>query len=151
MVRTLTTTAILVVSLTAGCADQTEAYCDTLADNRQVLTDLADTAASPGGNIFERSLPVFDELREAAPDTLVDEWDTFIFAWEGLAATFEAAGVDPSEYRGGATPEITAQDRSAIEDAAEHLNSSRVVDATTAIEQQALDVCDVDLTDSPLR
>ena len=151
MVRTLTAASLLLVAATAGCTDRAEAYCETLAENRQVLTDLADSAVEPGAeNVFETSLPVFDELRDAAPDALTDEWDTFIFAWEGLAAAFEAAGVNPSEYHPEATPEISAQDQAAIEGAAEELSSPRVRDATTAIEQHALDVCDVDLTGSQL-
>lgn len=150
MVRTLTAASLLLAAGATGCADRTEAYCDTLAENRQVLTDLADTAAEPGGNIFATSLPVFDKLRDAAPGALTDEWDTFIFAWEGLAAAFEDTGVDPGKYRPDATGGISGSDRSRIQDAAEQLDSPRVLDATTAIEQHALDVCDVDLTGSQL-
>jgi hypothetical protein len=130
----------------AGCASDTESYCATLKDQEQTLTGLARSSGEPRDGLFEESLAVFRDLRDEAPDDLRDEWDTYVFAWEGVAESFADAGVGPQDYRPGeAPPGVPAQQVRAIELAAEQLRSDRVVDAGTGIERHASDVCKVDL------
>ena len=137
---------MLVLASVSGCADQTEKYCNTLEDQQQALTDLAKNADKPGSDLFGESLAVFEELRDEAPDDMVDEWDTFVFAWQGLADAFDEAGVDPGKYQPvNRPPGVSDAEAKAIEGASLELASSRVVDAGDGIEQHARDVCKVDL------
>lgn len=136
---------LLLVGALSGCASETEEYCDSLADQKQVIADLAGEANKPQADLFD-SLPVFRELRDDAPGDMADEWETFVFAWEGLADAFDAAGVSPDEYDPGDTSSGVSKEQSrAIEDAAQELRSTRVVDAVGEVEQHANDVCNVDL------
>ena len=142
----LLASGMLVLVSLSGCADQTEKYCSTLEDDKQALTDLAKNADEPGSDLFGESLAVFEELRDEAPDDVADEWDTFVFAWQGLADAFDEAGVDPGEYQPGKKPPgVSDEEAKAIEGAALELASPRVADAGDGIEQHARDVCKVDL------
>lgn len=146
MRRALLASGILVLASASGCADQTEKYCSTLKDDKQALTDLAKNADKPGSDLFGESLAVFEELRDDAPDDIIDEWDTFVFAWQGLADAFEEAGVDPRDYQpANRPPSVSDAEAKSIEGASLELASPRVVDAGDGIEQHARDVCKVDL------
>ncbi|HET6624950.1 MAG TPA: hypothetical protein VFG63_01040 [Nocardioidaceae bacterium] len=133
----------------SGCSSATETYCASLADEKQTLTDLAGSAQAPGADAFADSLTVFRRLRDDAPGDIRDEWDTYVFAWEGVTDAFTAAGVNPQDYTPGttqgSTPGVTEEQARAIEDAAAELRSPRVLDAGKGIEQHARDVCKVDL------
>lgn len=135
---------LVLVSL-SGCADQTEKYCGTLEDRRATLTDLAKSADRPGSDFIGESLAVLEDFRRDAPDDVVDEWDTVVFAWQGLADAIEAAGVDPGDYRpGNRPPGVSDAEAKTTADAALELASPRVTDAGDGIEQHADDVCAVD-------
>lgn len=138
--------AVAVVAL-AGCSsDGTESYCDALSDQQDRLHALADGAGDPGTDVFGESLEIFEDLRAQAPSDVEDEWDTLVFAWQGLADAFERAGTTPQEYDPQNPPAgIDEADAKALEDAAADLASPRVTDAGDGIEQHALDVCKVDL------
>lgn len=150
-VRTTRLSRVLVVGLlaglsSAGCSSRTESYCDTLQNERQTLTGLATSAGRSGGALFDDSLEVFESLRDQAPDDIRDEWDTYVFAWQGVAAAFDRAGTTPQEYGAGDRPRgVSAAEAEAIEDAAGDLSSDRVQEAARGIEQHARDVCKVDL------
>jgi len=138
--------ALLTLAGLAGCASTTERYCGTLEDERQTLTDLAKASGRPDGDLFVDSLALFGKLRDASPDDVRDEWDTFVFAWEGMVDAFDRAGLSPAGYTPGETPPgVSAEQVDAITDASANLGSRRVLDAGTGIEQHARDVCDVDL------
>jgi len=146
MRRALLAGGMLVLASVSGCADQTEKYCSTVKDDQQELTDLRKNAGKPGNDFFGESLAVLEGFRDEAPDDIVDEWDTIVFGWQGLAEAIEAAGVDAGEYQAGNRPPgVSDAEAKAIEGAALKLASSRVVDASDGIEQHARDVCKVDL------
>ena len=137
----------LAVTMFAGCASATETYCSTLEDEQQQLKELAEGAGEPNDDIFRETLSVFDELQSEAPDDIVDEWDTLIFALEGLVGALDDAGLDPADYERGRTPDgVTQEQMAAIQAAAEDLESDEVKEASEGIEQHATDVCQVDLT-----
>lgn len=145
MTRALLAGGVLVLVTLSGCADQTEKYCSTLEDKQATLTDLAKSADQPGSDFIGESLAVLEDLRRDAPADVVDEWDTIIFAWQGLAEAIDAAGVDPAEYQSGKMPPgVDDAKAKAIEGAAVELASPRVADAGKGIEQHADDVCKVD-------
>ncbi|MGH3329774.1 MAG: hypothetical protein ACRDPJ_00590, partial [Nocardioidaceae bacterium] len=124
----------------------TEQYCDTLRERKDDLGGLAEQAGKPGSDVFADTLDIFKELRDEAPGDVVDEWDTLVFAWEGLTDAFERAGVTPGEYDPAHPPEdVSTAEAEALEDAASDLASQRVIDAGDGIEQHAQDVCKVDL------
>jgi hypothetical protein len=144
-VRAALLAGVLVLSGLTGCSSDTDAYCDALGDEREALDALARSSDKPDADMFASGLDVFDGLRQEAPDDIRDEWDTFYFAWEGVADAFERAGVTPQEYRSGETAGVGDAEAKAIEDAAAELGSQRVVEAGQGIEQHARDVCKVDL------
>ena len=137
---------LLLVLPVAGCAGDTESYCAGLEEQEQTLTDLASRADQPGTDVFTESLDVFEALRDAAPGDVVDEWDTLVFAWQGLADAFEAAGTMPTEFDpADPPPDLDQAEVDRLVDAAAELRSPRVVSAGDGIEQHAKDVCGVDL------
>lgn len=143
----LATAASLVVTMLTGCASATETYCGTLGEEQQQLKDLAEGADDKNADIFGETLSVFDELQSEAPDDIVDEWDTLIFALEGLVGALDDAGLNAGEYELGGTPDgATPEQMSAVQTAAEELRSEQVLAAGKGIEDHARDVCDVELT-----
>lgn len=145
-------TATLAVGTWAGCQSQQEVYCSALREERQTIVELNRLADQPRKGVIDESLDVFEGLRDEAPDDLVDEWDTYLRAWRGLHVALQRAGADESLFRSGEQPRSVGDDEyAAIRAAAEQLRSPRVVDAATGIEQQARDVCEVDLSGAQLR
>lgn len=137
---------LVLVASTTSCASETESYCAELEEQKQTLTDLATGSTDPAGNVLEETLEVFQTLREAAPGDIEDEWSTLVFAYEGLADSFEAAGTTPGEFDPGSPPEgVSDAEAERIEGAAAELRSQRVVKAADGLQQHARDVCKVDL------
>jgi hypothetical protein len=86
------------------------------------------------------------ELSEKSPDDLADEWETFLTAIEGLDQAIERAGVKPSDFEDGkAPPGLSVKDKKAIAEAAGQITTEEVITAATGIENQARDVCKVNL------
>lgn len=145
---------LLAATLLAGtvaCQSQREAYCSALREERQAIVELNRQAGKGRDGVIDDSIAVFERLRDDAPDDLVDEWDTYIRAWRGLDRALERADVDESMFRRDRQPPgVSDAEHAAIEDAARQLRSPRVVDAAGGIEQQARDVCEVDLSGSRL-
>jgi hypothetical protein len=137
---------LVLVASTTSCASETESYCAELEEQKQTLTDLATGSTDPSGNVLEETLEVFRTLREAAPGDIEDEWSTLVFAYEGLADAFGAAGTTPGEFDPGSPPEdVSDAEAERIEGAAAELRSQRVVKAADGLQQHARDVCKVDL------
>lgn len=129
-----------------GCSRSTESYCSTLRDDRAELRTLSGQAAEPGGESLQGSLAVFEELRDAAPDDIADEWDTLVAAWQDLVDAVRDSGAPLSAFRNGRRPSgVSTGQYHAVQQAATELASTRVRQAGASIEQHALDVCKVDL------
>ena len=85
-------------------------------------------------------------LAEKAPDDLDDEWQTFLGAIDAFSSTLADLGVKPDEFVDGKPPSgLSAADRTRIAAAASELSSQDVVEAASGIEQQAKDVCKLQL------
>jgi hypothetical protein len=137
--RCLVVAAVAVVLPLTGCASQQEKYCDQV---KQHQTELGRTADEGGPAAVLDELPVMRDLAAQAPSDIKDEWQTVISAVEALDAAFEDAGVDPDDYDPKHPPKgLSRADRVAIQDAAGDLGTKDVTDATSAVEQQALDIC----------
>jgi len=146
--RTVCATAVLLallLGLLTGCSEEGPDYCGTLADEKKTLTDLASRAGARQGDVITPTLESFERLRADAPEQLVDEWDTLLFAYRALADAVEAAGVDPAQYRPGRRPPgMSAADARTLATVASKLQSPRVLDAVAGIEDHAQQVCKVD-------
>jgi hypothetical protein len=146
------TAVLLPLLAVGGCGGSAQDdYCDALADSQPTLQRLSAGAADPKAGDLARSIDVFETLRSQAPEDLADEWDTYLNAWQALDDALHSAGADESMFKDGSRPEgMSRNDYRTISAAAADLRSTRVVAAGAGIEQQALDVCGVDLDSSGL-
>jgi hypothetical protein len=144
--RVARTLVVLLVGLGAvsGCGeDPIDSYCSDLGAHRKQIADMLDST-SPDA-LFAR-LDVMKDLAHKAPPDLQDEWQTFLDAVQGLDRALKDAGVKPSDFVGGRPPAgLSAADRTAIIEAADQLSSDDVVQAASGIEQEARDVCKINL------
>lgn len=135
--------AVLLALALSACGDATEDYCADLREQRTRIADLVESD-SPGAVID--GLPMLRDLAEQSPDDLADEWQTFLGALEGLEQALEAEGVSAGAFAEGRPPaglDEAAQQR--IARAADQVRSEEVVAAAAGIEQQARDVCKINL------
>lgn len=137
--------AALALAGLAGCASETERYCDELEERRQTLATLA-ISSTQGEDTLVDTLAVLRDLHDEAPGDIEDEWSTLLFGYEGLVEAFDAAEATPGELDPSAPPAgVTAAELDRIQGAAAELGSRRVLAAADGIEQHARDVCKVDL------
>jgi hypothetical protein len=147
-----TATRLLGVSLVlgvvlplAGCGGENsiEDYCAALkADQKQI----AEMIESPSSTALLSNLPMLRRLAEQAPDDLTDEWQVFLGALDGLDQALDDAGLKPSDYEDGRPPAgVSAADRKAIAAAASQITTDEVSAAASGIDQQARDVCKINL------
>ena len=137
-------TVVAVVSATGCSRDPQAAYCDTVEEHQKTLTEVA--ASDDPGSLLD-ALPPYRELADDAPRDVEADWKQVVDALEGLAAALEEADVDASEYDAAKPPAgVAAEDRQAIERAAEELGSEATVSAMARVEQHALDVCGTPLS-----
>ncbi len=127
----------------ASCGDPTADYCRAVSDGNK---DIAEMIGSDSPAALLNGLPTLRELAKKSPEDLADEWQTFIGALEGLADAIRSAGLEPSDFRGGKPPKgLSPSQQKTITEAADQIGTAEVVQATTGIEQQARDVCKVNL------
>jgi hypothetical protein len=136
----------------AGCASRTEKYCSTLRDDKSTLQGLAARSDKPGSDVIGQSLDIFEDLHDKAPSDIAGKWAVFTGAWRGLDQALSDAGVSAQQFRSGKRPPgVTTSQYAAIQRAAGRFRSARVVSAAEGIQQEALDVCKVNLGSSGLR
>lgn len=144
----IVTVAVLLLAgggVAAYVLTQDDGYCATVQEHQRELSDIA--ASGEPGALFD-TLPAYRDLQDAAPTDLRDEWSTVVNRIEALEIALEEAGVEPSDYDPETTPNELADDhRQAVESAARDLGDVGTVEAMAGIEQQALDVCKVPLTE----
>lgn len=115
-------------------------YCAELAQAQGVFVD------DGTGRQLVADLPKYQALADAAPDDLVDEWQVLVSAIASLRDAIDDAGIDPGDYVGSEPPKgLSEADLTAIRAAATALSSADVVAAAGSIEQQARDVCKLQL------
>ncbi|RNL79233.1 hypothetical protein [Nocardioides marmorisolisilvae] len=138
--RLLALAAVLVL-LPTGCGGNSEdAYCAALKSDQTIFAD------DGTGVALITNLPKLLKLEQKSPDDLDDEWQTFTTSLESLRDAIKAAGLKPSDFVDGKPPAGTsAAARTAIAQAADQLSDDDVVTAASGIEQQAKDVCKLQL------
>lgn len=115
-------------------------YCGSLQANQSIFAD------DGTGLQLITNLPQLEKLADQAPDDLSDEWQTFTTALEQLRAALRAAGVAPGAFVDGRPPAgLSAEQRATIVRAADAVSSADVVSAAGGIDQQARDVCKLQL------
>lgn len=142
----------VLLGATAGCGnpvhlitggDAIDDYCSALNSHRQQFADLIDTS-SPAALLD--ALPMFKDLADKAPDDISDDWQTFLLALQGLQKALQAAGVKPSQFADGKPPtSLGRAQRKAIAVAADQVSARPTVAAVGAIDQEARDVCKINL------
>lgn len=135
----------LVAVLLAGCGgDETSAYCEAVKQHQVELSDIA--ASSEPGAILD-ALDAYRDLQDDAPRDLRDEWSQVVGRLEALESALDQAGVDAAAYDPKTTLQaLPADQRAAIRGAARDLGDEATVAAMAGIEQQALDVCKLPLS-----
>ncbi|MFL6023399.1 MAG: hypothetical protein ACJ72O_08695 [Marmoricola sp.] len=138
--RALLATAVLLLVPAACGGGGEDAYCAALKSDQTIFAD------DGTGVALITNLPKLEALAAQAPDDLDDEWQTFTTSLESLRDAITAAGLKPSDFVNGQPPAGTsAQVRTAIAQAANELSDDDVVTAASGIEQQAKDVCKLQL------
>ncbi|WP_310963302.1 hypothetical protein [Nocardioides terrisoli] len=144
---------VTLVALTAtGCGnpvhlftgdDPVATYCAAVRHDRRAFANLL-AVGSPTALI--RDLPMLQALAAKAPDDIADDWQVFLTAVEGLRDALRGAGVAPGAYVDGKPPAgLDRAARRSIAQAADALSSQATVDAAGTVEQEARDVCKVNL------
>jgi hypothetical protein len=156
-VRTLTALGAGLVSLAlaaglAACGnpvdavtggDPIQSYCKALNADRQAFAQMI-SDGSPTALMTQ--LPMLRGLAAEAPSDLTDEWQAFVRPIEGLQAALVDAGLKPSDYKDGNPPSgLSVAQRKAISDAADQLSAQPTVDGASGIDQEARDVCKINL------
>lgn len=136
---------VLAAVLLSGCGgDGASGYCESVEDHQRELSDIA--ASTDPGAVFG-ALDAYRDLRDDAPRDLRDEWSQVISRLEALQSALDEADVDPAAYDPKTTPKtLSTAQRRAIEGAARDLGDEATVAAMAGIEQQALDVCKMPLS-----
>lgn len=143
MRRFVTALAMVLLLPLAGCGDPTEDYCSELQKDRKAFAEMLESESS---SALLGNLPMLRDLAEKSPDDLSDEWQTYLRAVEGLDQAIEDAGVKPSDFDAGKPPSGLSEDeQKAIAEAAGQITTDEVIAAASGIEQQARDVCKVNL------
>jgi len=129
------------VLLPTGCgASSEDTYCAALKTDQTIFAD------DGTGLALINNLPKLEKLAAQAPDDLDDEWQTFTSALETLRDTITEAGLDPGDFEHGRPPAGTSAALARkIAQAANELSDDDVVTAASGIEQQAKDVCKLQL------
>ena len=123
-----------------GCSSDPQAdYCTAVEEHQADLSDVA--ASDDAGAVFD-ALDDYEELAEQAPRDIADDWAAVVGPLRTLEEALDAHDVDPSTYRADKPPAgLDADAREEIEAAARAVGAQRTVDAMSAVEQHALDVC----------
>lgn len=142
---TLLVVPLLCLSLLAGCGgDEFDDYCAVVEEHQLELTEIT-TSGEPGALL--EALPIYQDLRENAPDDITDEWQQVVRAVQGLVDALAEAGIDASAYDPQDPPEeLSDEQEAAIKAAADQLASRATQEALEGVEQQARDVCQTPLT-----
>lgn len=142
--RTALAVALVVPLLVACGGSEQDAYCETVEDHQQELSDIV---GSGEPDALLQALDVFEELQDDAPGDISDEWQQVVGRIEALRDALEDADVDPSTYdRDDPPADLSAEDKAAIDAAAEQLGSGTTLRALQDLDQHARDVCQTPLT-----
>ena len=135
---------LVLLAALAGCGgDEREEYCQALQERRPRIAEMVESDSSAA---LLENLPMLRELGEQAPEDLADEWQTYLAALEGLDDALDRADVKATDFEDGKPPAgLDEGERAAIAAAADEVAAEDTVLAAAGIEQQARDVCKINL------
>ena len=142
----------MLLATTTGCGnpvhlitggDRIDDYCAALNGDRARFADMIGQD-SPVGLLD--ATPMFESLARKAPDDIVDDWQTLLLALRGLQKELDDAGVKASDFADGRAPaSLDKEARRRIAVAADEVSAQTTADAVDAIDQEARDVCKINL------
>jgi hypothetical protein len=133
----------LLLLLPQACGGGGDEYCSAMSADQKLFAQMEDDPSGVGLLAHRTAL---HRLGDQAPDDLSDEWQTFLGAVDAFAKVLDDAGVRPGDFVDGQPPAgLSTDERTRIAHAASELASPDVVDAADGIEQQAKDVCKLQL------
>lgn len=137
-VAVATALAAVLLPLATGCG-QSQGYCDAVHDHQSELGTIVN---SGDRTALIKALPIFEDLRDKAPDDVSDDWDLVVTRIRGLDDALHDAGLDPATYDAKHPPTgLSDADRAAIRRAAAQLAASDTQDALDSVQQEVRDVC----------
>ncbi|MET3963706.1 hypothetical protein ABIE44_003640 [Marmoricola sp. OAE513] len=123
-----------------GVPKQFQEYCGAMKKYQEIFAD------DGTGLGLVTNIPKLEKLEKVAPDDLQDEWQSFLSALEGLRNAITAVGLKPTDFVNAMPPVgLTKEDQAIIAAAADRLAQDDVAGAAAGIEQQAKDVCKLQL------
>ncbi|WP_109508891.1 hypothetical protein [Nocardioides speluncae] len=124
----------------SGCGkDAQEAYCDEVKASQE---ELGKITGDGGADALLRALPILEELGEQAPSDIKDEWKILLSRVQAFEKAVDETGVDPATYDPKEPPkDLTAAEKTRLEEAASDLLASDTQEASQAVTQHSLDVC----------
>lgn len=127
-----------VLPLLVGCGGGHE-YCGAVRDHQ---SELGTIVGGGDRTALIRALPIFEDLRDQAPDDVADDWGLLVTRIRALDDVLRDAGVDPATYDPKHPPaDLGDADRAAIRRAAAQLAASDTQQALANVQQEVLDVC----------
>ena len=133
---------VIVPRLDQG-SDPTTGYCSALSSHQAQLGDIL---GSGDPTALVDNLGLFQALATNAPADIAASWTALNTSILSLKTAIAASGHKPSDFAGGKFPAgISAAQRQSITDAADTLTSQQTISASTAIDQEVRDVCQIDL------
>ncbi len=133
-----TALSMAVLPLLAGCGSGSS-YCQRVQEHQGRLGSLTTTG---GPSALIQALPIFEDLRAAAPDDVADDWQLVVTRVRALDTALTNAHVDPATYDPKQPPhDLSSEDRQQIRRAAAQLAASDTEAALSRVQQEVLDVC----------
>jgi hypothetical protein len=132
------TLALALLPLVTGCGSATS-YCDRVTEHQ---VQLGEITSSGDRTALIKALPIFEDLRAAAPDDVADDWQLVVTRVRALNTALSDAHVDPATYDPKHPPPgLSTEDRRRIRTAAAELAAADTQDALARVQQEVLDVC----------
>ena len=131
-------TGLVAAVLVGGCGGGS-GYCDGVRSHQADLGDIVH--GSDRGALLE-ALPIFEDLRDQAPDDVAADWQLLVTRISALRKALQDAGVAAATYAPAKPPPgLDATERTRIRDAAAQLAAGDTQQALGAVQQEVLDVC----------
>jgi hypothetical protein len=129
---------LTLLPLVAGCG-HAQGYCDRVRGHQ---SDLGSITRDGDRAALLRALPIFEDLADAAPDDVADDWRLLVTRIRGLDTALTAADVDAATYDPKHPPSrLSAEQLGVIRRAAAQLAASDTQQALAQVQQEVLDVC----------
>ncbi len=144
--------AALLAGLLSGCGNPVtwitggNAIDDYCGDLRSHQVQFSEMFATSTPDALLKNLPMLEQMATKAPSDIADDWQNFLGPIQGLQKALDDAGIKADDFSKGVPPAGTsAAARKEIADAAALLATPAATTAAFAIDQEARDVCKLNL------